>query len=92
MSQTLRRPDMLPPEEIALAIRSVVKESFGAQQDEVFTAVARLLGFKSTSAQLRERFSAEARRLVKLGDLTDREGTLAEAEPVAPATIKLREG
>jgi very-short-patch-repair endonuclease len=92
MSQTLRRPDMLPPEEIALAIKSVVKESFGAQPDEVFTAVARLLGFKSTSAQLRERFSAEANRLVKHGDLTDREGTLAEAEPVAPATIKLREG
>jgi hypothetical protein len=50
------------------------------------------LGFKSTSAQLRERFSVEAKRLVKRGDLTDRDGTLAEAEPVATVTIKLREG
>ena len=92
MSQTLRRPAMLSPDEIALAIKSVVKECFGAQQDEVLMAVARLFGFKSTSAQLRERLSAEVERLVKLGEITERDGILADAEPVAPKTIKLREG
>jgi hypothetical protein len=88
-SLTLRRPEMLPPEEIAFAIKAVVKASFGAQQDELFTAVARLLGFKSTSAQLRERLSVEASRLVEREVLTDRDRVLAEPEPTRPATIKL---
>ncbi len=47
-SAALRRPDMLPSEEVAFAVRAVINASFGAQHDEVFTVVARLFGFKST--------------------------------------------
>ena len=53
-SNTLRKPEYLPPEEVKLAISQVVAENFGAEQDDLIQAVARLFGFGSTSAQLRE--------------------------------------
>jgi very-short-patch-repair endonuclease len=53
-SNTLRRPENLPPEEVKAAISQVVEENYGAEQDQLIQAVARLFGFGSTSAQLRE--------------------------------------
>jgi hypothetical protein len=53
-SNTLRKPDNLPHEEVKAAIGRVVEENFGAEQDQLVQAVARLFGFGSTSAQLRE--------------------------------------
>lgn len=53
-SSTLRRPENLPPEEVKVAIGQVVEENYGAEQDQLAQAVARLFGFSSTSAQLRE--------------------------------------
>ena len=52
---TLRRPrEILPPEEIKVAIAQVVEENFGAERDQLAQAVARLFGFASTSSQFRE--------------------------------------
>ncbi len=53
-SNTLRRPENLPPEEVKVAISRVVEENYGAEPDQLVQAVARLFGFGSTSAQLRE--------------------------------------
>jgi hypothetical protein len=53
-SANLRKPEMLPPQEIREGVLQVVRANLGAGQDEVVQAVARLLGFKTTSAQLRE--------------------------------------
>jgi very-short-patch-repair endonuclease len=53
-SNTLRKPENLPPQEVKVAINRVVAENFGAEQDQLVQAVARLLGFGATSAQLRE--------------------------------------
>jgi hypothetical protein len=53
-SSTLRKPEYLPPEEVKVAILRVVSENFGAEQDQLIQAVARLFGFGSTSSQLRE--------------------------------------
>lgn len=52
-SASLRKCEMLPPTEIQSAIRKVVSENFGANRTELVTAVSRLFGFSSTSAQLR---------------------------------------
>jgi Protein of unknown function (DUF4011)/REase_MTES_1575/Protein of unknown function (DUF3320)/AAA domain len=49
----LRRPECLPPSEIEEAIRQVVRDSYGASQDEVVQAAARALGFRTTGGQLR---------------------------------------
>src|SRR5450755_296776 len=53
-SNTLRKPEILPPEEVRVAIAEVVEENYGAERDQLVQAVARLFGFGSTSAQLRE--------------------------------------
>lgn len=53
-SGTLRRPEILPPDEIATAILQVIKENYGAERDQLAQAVARLFGFGSTSTQLRD--------------------------------------
>ncbi|WP_459720404.1 DUF3320 domain-containing protein [Paraburkholderia sp. 2C] len=53
-SATLRKPEYLPPLEIREAIGSVLRENLGGHRDEVPSAVGRLLGFGTVSAQLRE--------------------------------------
>ena len=53
-SNTLRKPEILPPDEVRVAIAEVVEENYGAERDQLVQAVARLFGFGSTSAQLRE--------------------------------------
>lgn len=53
-SLTLRRPEMLPPAELKVAATKFIQAHFGATLDETVNGVARLLGFKSTSAQLRQ--------------------------------------
>lgn len=52
-STTLRKPEMLPPEEIERAILDVVAANYGATDEQVALSVSRLLGFKATSSQLR---------------------------------------
>jgi len=68
-SSTLRKPEYLPPEEVKLAISRVVAENFGAEQDELIQAVARLFGFGSTSAQLREAVKEAVTELLDSGQL-----------------------
>jgi very-short-patch-repair endonuclease len=53
-SQTLRKPDILPPEEVAVAIVELIETNYGAERDQLVQAVARLFGFGTTSAALRE--------------------------------------
>lgn len=50
----LRKPEMLPPAEIASGIGQIVKDNFGATEDEIVTSISRMLGFKSTSSTLRK--------------------------------------
>jgi hypothetical protein len=66
----LRKPEMLPPREIEAAVRQVVLSSLGARTDEVVMAVSRMLGFKATSAQLRQLVQAAASALLARGELT----------------------
>ncbi|WP_035639296.1 DUF3320 domain-containing protein [Bradyrhizobium sp. ORS 375] len=86
-STTLRKPEMLPPEEIKAAIMQVVEQNFGAEQDQLIQAVARLFGFGATSAQLREAVQSSLEDLLDAGRLR-REGELLtkpEVSPTAPA-------
>jgi very-short-patch-repair endonuclease len=63
VSPTLRKPDHLPLAEIRSAILSVLEASHGATRSEIPSAVARLLGFQATSAQLRNAISSQIERL-----------------------------
>ncbi len=87
-SASLRRTDMLPPQEVKEGVLHVVRDNLGGSQDEIAKMVSRLLGFKTTSTQLREivlsAISAltEASLLVQRGDLlvlNDAESAIGEA-------------
>lgn len=68
-SQTLRRPEILPPEEVMAAIIQVVEQNYGAERDQLVQAVARLFGFGSTSSQLREVVEEALAELLESGSL-----------------------
>lgn len=83
-SLTLKRPENLPPEEISTALLACVSRNFGATEDQAIQAVSRALGFKATSAQLREVIAAVLRLNLEAGVLQRRE-SLIDAGPNAPA-------
>ena len=66
-SLSLKKADYLPPQEIRKAILAIVEANFGASADQVCTEVGRYLGFKSTSAQLREVVMTEVSALASEG-------------------------
>ena len=75
-SSTLRKPEMLPPSEIRFALEKVVESYIGITPDDAAVEVARLFGFKATSAQLRDVITREIRGLVDLGPLKEKDGKL----------------
>lgn len=78
-SNTLRRPELLPPMEIDAAILNLVKENLGATLEEVALHVSRKLGYRTTSAQLRAALIARTEALVSNGRLELRSGSLSVA-------------
>jgi hypothetical protein len=68
---SLRKPENLPPQEIRATVLVVVERHLGVQRGEVAGAVARLLGFKSTSAQLKSVIDAQVRKLLQSGVVTE---------------------
>jgi very-short-patch-repair endonuclease len=68
-SQTLRKPEILPSEEVMAAIVQVVEENYGAERDQLVQAAARLFGFASTSSQLREVVESALAELLDCGVL-----------------------
>ncbi len=74
-SLALRRPEMLPPAELRVAATKFIQAHFGATLEETINGVARLLGFKSTSAQLRQVIEGVIAQAVADGGLV-RQGDL----------------
>jgi very-short-patch-repair endonuclease/DNA polymerase III delta prime subunit len=73
---SLRKPDMLPPAEIRKAVKAIIQCHLGAGVDEVVVETARLFGFKSTSAQLKQVIEREMLSLTACGELEERNGKL----------------
>lgn len=63
-SRTLKKPELLPPQELREAIMLLVRASHGMHREEVATAVSRLLGFLATSQQLRDCIETQLDMLV----------------------------
>lgn len=70
VSGGLHKPEMLPPRELETAVLQVVQSSLGARTDEVIAAVLRMLGFRSSSVQVRQLVRTAASILLDRGDLT----------------------
>lgn len=84
-SPSLRKPEMLPPSEIRRAILSLIEVNFGATSEEVALYVSRALGFKATSAQLRDVIEKQISVLFSTGTLRITDGVLSIAPPPAAA-------
>lgn len=76
ISTQLRKPELLPPQEIRRAISRLVTDHVGMRREELHSCVSRLLGFKSTSAHLRELIDRETDALIARGWAAERDGKL----------------
>jgi hypothetical protein len=85
-SNTLRKPEILPPEEVKVAITEVVQENYGAERDQLVQAVARLFGFGATSAQLREVVEGSLADLLDSGRLRLDGRLVTRAQPENTST------
>ncbi len=85
-SPILRKPDLLPPSEIRAAILHLVEAAHGASRKELPTAVARLLGFKTTPPALRSLVDTQISRLEADGLLSPQGSRLVIASPAQDAT------
>jgi very-short-patch-repair endonuclease len=79
-SPTLRKPEMLPPEEIRQAVVDIVKANYGAARQDLVLAVSRSFGFLSTSAQLRTAIESAIDGALAAGDLEVRSDLLVLAK------------
>ena len=75
-SASLRKAELLPPQELRTAIETIAVAHFGAGARELVVAVSRLLGFKATSAALREVIEQQVRALKIRGRLVEQDGLL----------------
>ena len=83
-SPSLRKPEMLPPTEIRMALVDLVSQNFGATEEQAVVAASRAFGFKSTSGQLREIILDELKAALAAGVLA-RQDSLISIGPNAPA-------
>lgn len=76
-SPNLRKPDFLPPSEIRAAIQALVVAVHGVRRAELPAAVARGLGFRTTTVALRSRVEFQCARMEEAGQLVEENGRLA---------------
>lgn len=86
-SAGLRRPELIPPTELATGISIVVAENFGATSEEIVTTISRRLGFKVTSATLRRTIESALEGLISSGALVHQNNILVSAS-TTPSTNK----
>lgn len=74
----LRKPEMIAMEELAEGAIEVVRSNLGATQEEIVGSVARILGFKATSSQLRSLIISAVSKLIETSRLKSTDGFLTE--------------
>ena len=83
VAQSLRKPEMLPTQELIEAAVRVVRRNFGATRDQVIQAVSRGLGIRLTSSQLRQVISEAIDVASHTGRLSENEGLITAVETAA---------
>ncbi|MDQ3621728.1 MAG: DUF3320 domain-containing protein [Verrucomicrobiota bacterium] len=73
-STSLRKPDLLPRQELRAAIESVATAHHGASAREIIQTVSRLLGFKATSSALRDAIARQIDELQNRGRIAEQDG------------------
>jgi very-short-patch-repair endonuclease len=85
VSPSLRRIELIPPQEIDQGLKEIIEASLGATAEQAVNAISRGLGFKSTSAQLRSLVMTRIDALKREDVLVEADGMLTivrQPEPV----------
>jgi very-short-patch-repair endonuclease len=75
-ASNLKKPEMIPPSEVRQAILYFVKQQVGLRREELPTMVSRVLGFKTTSAKLKELVEKTLASTLEAGDVVARDDKL----------------
>jgi hypothetical protein len=85
VSGSLQRADMLPPMEIRAAVFRALKENGSIGQDEISTAVTRMLGFQRTGPELRAVIVGVVNHMIAAGAVLADQGWLTRSRETATA-------
>jgi very-short-patch-repair endonuclease len=78
-SPDLRKPERIAPAELRAGVLAVIDIGHGAAAKEIPTAVARMLGFKNTSQQLRYAVEGQIHKLAKNNSIIEANGLFKRA-------------
>jgi hypothetical protein len=80
-SASLRRVEALPPAEDIMAAQALLRENFGASREQLVTATTRVLGYLSTSAQMRSAIDHAIQTAIDHGQITESDKILKDPGP-----------
>ena len=71
-----RKLELIAPEEIQAAIKQLVADTLGIEQDDLSREVCKLFGFKTASANMRQHVNRIINWMIKHGHLKEKGGSL----------------
>jgi len=74
---TIRKIELIPREELELAIQYLVRDAISIPDDQVLTQVARVFGFDRTGANIRERMERILGQMLQEGILVRKGGRVS---------------
>ncbi|MGD1084108.1 MAG: DUF3320 domain-containing protein [Verrucomicrobiota bacterium] len=77
-SPDLRKPEMIAAAELRAAILAVIDTAHGAVRQEIPVAVARMLGFRNTSPQMRSAIESQISELCRQDTIVESNGMLKQ--------------
>ena len=76
LPNTSRKLELIAPEEIQEAIKLIVSETCGIEQDDLPRATCRLFGFKKVNWDMQGEIEGIIYKMIEHGELTDKAGSL----------------
>ncbi len=76
LPNTSRKLNFIAPEEMQEAIKLIVSESCGIEQDDLPRATCRLFGFKKVNWEMQDEIEGIIYKMIERGELTDKAGSL----------------
>ena len=71
-----RKLELIAPEEIEMAIKQLVSDAFGIEQDDLAREVCKLFGFKTVSANMRQQVNQIVNEMIEHGHLKEQGSSL----------------
>lgn len=75
-SETLRKPELIPPTEIRAAIRKLAADHVGISRDQLASAIAKLLGLKLVTPKCRSSIDDQLTKMIEQQEIKERDEQL----------------